>query len=261
MLDANKIIDVVLNEEREWIFQKAKMDSTVGITDVICIDPKMHLGDISDKKFKEKRMKAFSVYDCIYDDLSDLHLDAINKIQSQLEYLKCGISDGKNVRIWYNTGRSHEVCNFYWLIATIEKWKVGLSQIEYIELPQSLLINNYTTTGFIKLVSNSARMNIHEKEFYVNCWKELVKKNSPMRILIEGVVVSVSDNFYDPYIREVIDKMSGSFKAVQIIHELKGVIENYEWIDVRLYHMEKEGYIKTISPGDRSIKRVLIKCE
>ena len=272
-LENYAVIDVVLNDEIEWIFdEQLKLSSSI-FSKVICLDAKMHLGDISNGDFLQKRLEVFSLNDERYelyfgeDDASDnqswleYHSECIKDIEFRENYLKEELKKGNTIRIWYRPYISKEMCNLYWLLASLYASGVKESQIEFIVIPEMNFINGFIKEEFIKFVSCSFPAN---KAYLSSCkssWEHLKKENQPLRILREGVMLSMPIDFYDADILKIIDSLKETFRCVQVANPaLTKYFIDTEWLISRLSYFEKEGHIRTVSYGKCDMDRTFRKC-
>lgn len=268
------MIDVVLNDEIEWIFDEQIKFPNDTFSEIVCIDAKMHLGDISDGNFLQKRLDVFSLNDERYelyfgeDDASDnqswleYHSECIKDIEFRENYLKEELKKGNTIRIWYRPYISKEMCNLYWLLASLYALVVKESQIELVPIPHEYFLETFFLCGkYINLVSESL---VVSRDYLSSCkstWDRLKEKNQPLRMLREGVLLSVPIDFYDADILKIIDSLQETFRCVQVANPaLTKYFIDTEWLISRLSYFEKEGHIRTVSYGKCDMDRTFRKC-
>ena len=82
-------------------------------------------------------------------------------------------------------------------------------------------------------------------------WSRLRAENAPLRAVINGRLHSVSEDFYDAFIRAHIP--DGTFRVAQLIVEVLGRCQlgvGDWWIAKRIQTMENLGELITVSKGD-----------
>ena len=56
-------------------------------------------------------------------------------------------------------------------------------------------------------------------------WKELCKENAPMRLMVNGNLVSLPEDFLDSFIRNTIIKLPEKFTIARLVGDVMGVYE------------------------------------
>lgn len=70
-----------------------------------------------------------------------------------------------------------------------------------------------------KLIKSEHKLSIEEIEEYFNIWKRLIDLNTDFRVLEDGIVKSVSLDYYDDYILDTLKDL-GKVKICQLIGRL-----------------------------------------
>ena len=167
--------------------------------------------------------------------------------------------NGEAVRIWYSPAAPWSLCGFYevcWLLRSFD------CPVTALELPQWMPREDGTVqsclswgelvpgdwAAFLPLereIPKSVRRAIAME------WAELRKENAPLRAVVNGRLVSVGEDFYDPFIRAHIP--NGVFRVAQLIGEVLGRerLGIGDWcLAKRIKAMLDQGELITVSKGD-----------
>lgn len=137
---------------------------------------------------------------------------------------------GEPVRLWYSD-QPDELCGFYWLLARLD----GLEQcgpVSAVRLPRWDQRDNsvvtYTSWGEVPPGEWSRLLPLEQpvspilRRACANRWRELQEENAPLRAVLNGVLASVPEDFYDSFIRRELARMEEEFNESQLIGEVIG---------------------------------------
>ncbi len=56
-------------------------------------------------------------------------------------------------------------------------------------------------------------------------WKELRRENAPMRLMVSGNLVSLSEYFLDPFISNTVSTLPSTFTIARLVGDVMGIYE------------------------------------
>lgn len=195
-----------------------------------CLD--MDLGDISELMLGDKRRTSFMEINGGTD--YSYRQEWFNCVLKDIAKIEKMVKKGHEVRIWYSE-RASELCAFCWMLSLLDLWGIKNEKILYVKLPQSILFDDgqYEIFGgsgmfepelLAKLVFTQRYLTQSFKECHIRQWNKAQEENSDMRIVLNGQIVSVSEDFYDSIIISQIGKMDKTFKEITAIANSLGEI-------------------------------------
>lgn len=131
-----------------------------------------------------------------------------DKAIKSYEGFKERIQNNEDVRIWLDTTPT-AICGFLFAMELLSEVS---SKVSIIMLPKYEIIKGrvveHCSWGEIEPLDYYKYVKYEQelpKELVTTLalkWRELKKENAPLRAVINGKVVSVEENFYDPFIRQ-----------------------------------------------------------
>lgn len=202
-------------------------------------------------------------------------LEIINAAKKSLEMLYQRIKLGEAVRIWYSN-QPDEMCGLYWFISQLKLWKIDNIQIFAVKLPlweedgeniiQKSGWNEVTPKEWNRYLKLQKPISTALIRSYAFCWQILQNEDAPLRAVLNGKLVSVSDTLYDNFILNEIAAECDEFHEVNVIGRVLGKYQlgiGDAWVALRIEEMIVAGKIKVISaaPNNRpGYNRILKKC-
>ena len=100
----------------------------------------------------------------------------------------------------------------------------------------------------------------HEQKVFAARWDELKEEDAPLRVLINGCLVGVKEDFYDFLIRRELPE--GEIIQARLIGNLLlkyplGISDS--WYMNRIKHMIETGEIKVVKEADEIFRRSIRK--
>ncbi len=172
------------------------------------------IGDITkelDSRYRKclaGRMNIGYCHDDEYDE--DEYIDSSDQLDRYWSRLKPFLEEGKQLRIWYSDS-PEEICGFYHLCTYLKNYDQDFYAVRLPEVaeeegkPVKIYGWNQASKEVIKAAAESARL-LSKEEIRANAmeWEKLKKENAPLRAVINGKLVSVPEEFYDPWILRCI---------------------------------------------------------
>ena len=127
----------------------------------------------------------------------------------------------------------------------------GWGEVEPYHLGRMALLGKQLPTNYLRGLANR--------------WRELQQENSPLRAVINGKLVSVSETLYDTFILRELDEQDDEFKEGILVGQVLGKNQlgiGDGWIALRVEQFIKDGLlIPVITPAPNSpiYRRILKK--
>ncbi len=132
--------------------------------------------------------------------------ESLEDTQKVMDLLK----SGEDLRIW--TGNMpHLECGLAHLCYSARN---SSSKLYTVKCPDNKPIDKYGNTHWVNINPDYCRryeelikeLSVDERDRYCKIWQSLTKENSNLRILKDGKIISVPDDYFDAMIRAEIDK-------------------------------------------------------
>jgi len=177
----------------------------------------------------------------------------------KIEYVIQKAREGYKFRVW-TSDACFVRCGYYFFMdmlrdidVDIEEWYINMGTWSNLDYE---LYDTFEPT--IKRPSQK------EKEEYSNKWQHLKENETGLRVVLDGAVVNVSEDYYDDKIRSKMPKNDtiNTWKLCgRVLGELgeKGIYIHMEVILHRIYLMIKSGEFEVVEtiPGDRPLNEII----
>ena len=171
--------------------------------DVITLELYLDVGDLTDGVFSEKRKKAAaglfrdqwlgkrSFVDKRYWDAT---IDSLEQIRNRA-------TNGEHIRIWYGPD-ADSYSSFLWLVSELRECNPNISSVAFSDLAYELEPHcyNWARTNFddLSLFVQSEHMVTPRQQINISMrWKEICTSTLPLRIILNGHIVPVHEDYYD----------------------------------------------------------------
>lgn len=239
------------------------------IEDVICLGFLLDIGDINegvDSLYRKKLIyslyaqEPWGKHEAMDEELRKLG----NLYCEELNRLKSYLSTGEPVRVWYSDS-PYSLCGFYHLCSILKNYnnKVFVVKLpEYIYSKNCIVSYNHwgevSPNGFEEFLSYQRELSSLEIQVNAEVWNELKEDNSPLRALINGRILGVSEDFYDFLLWKRITRKPE--KQARVIGEILGFyrvgISDW-WFAKRIDYYIQKGKIKVIEDSENKYARVI----
>ena len=224
----------------------------------------LDIGDISDMDTNMNARKK--VINSLYSDFSGTSDEIWKTNQHALSRIKEARTTLEPIRMWICTSDPVEMCSMYFVCSLMVDALTPLSVVcipKQIERDNSIIC--YRSTGEVAAEELGAFIDYEEsiskgkRSTYAHIWSDLASENAALRAIINGIVVSVPENFYDFAIRANIP--DGEFKIAQLIgktlNQIPGVGDR--WLFLRIQNMIQSGELIEVSAekGDHLYSGIL----
>jgi len=218
--------------------------------DVFPLTLALDIGELSDNIGDR-----LSVLQMLYGRYDGVAEEMANSNGRTLSRLTEAANTHESVRVWAGSYDPAELCGLYFICDLLRCTEVPLSVVFTPVIQESgNAITQYRSTGeippeeFGDLAANEKQISIFCKGFYADLWNDLVRENAPLRTVINGKVMSVSEDFYDFLL--IANMPESEFVAARVLgkalNQIPGVSD--AWLYLRLQKMVKSGLLKKVAP-------------
>lgn len=194
--------------------------------DVVYIGFNLDMGEIDGEIDGAKRQKIFNDLWCRFNFTYPEQQEFFKTQRDDLEKLLSFARSGKSIRIW-KSNSPYSACGFYYVCYLLKD--IDCSNLSVITLPEYLPdftgknihhvswgeVHAGKLYKFLPLEKTIFKI---EKQAYSTHWEVLMNENAPIRAIINGRLLSVVEDFYDPIIIKNIP--SGEFVLARLIGEI-----------------------------------------
>ena len=255
-------------KEKEGIYaeylakEREKWEKTVPLggkkSDIYGFDFTLDIGGIGDD-FVEERNRVLHRFGYMEPDKAERHIK--NSLE-RLEAFCQRVRDGEGIRIWFGQGPG-DMCGMLWLCYEMVRRGLPLDKVNFAELPEEKLsASELRDEEWSQHAALQALMEPKEIQFRASQWEALREANAPLRVVLNGCVLSATEEFYDDVIWQEIEKMGGEFRQPKLVGKLLdlGIGVRDSWISYRLDRFVEHGMLELVAvdhecPWIRILKR------
>jgi len=216
-------------EQKKW--EKAVPLGGNGM-DIFCFDLLLHIGGIG-AEFVEERKRVLHRFG--YAETCEAEGRVVEALD-RLETFCQRVQDGEAVRIWYGR-KPEDMCGMIWLCHEMCRHGLPIDKINFVELPKEKLSSGEVSEEeWCQYAALQTLMAPEEIQVCASQWEALREANAPLRVVVNGCVLSATEDFYDELIWQEIEKMDAEFhqhKLVVKLLEAKAGIHD-AWVTCRL---------------------------
>lgn len=236
--------------------------------DICGFSLKLSIGDISEEQPGIKRMQALERLYGIYpnDEGYQRAQEILKSTNENLKKVKERTKAGESLRIWYSN-QPDEMCGFYWFMYLLNQWKVSDGQVFIVKLPEWEVYEkgtivrktNWGETAPEEWHRYTELQKTVPPVFIQGCasyWRGLQGENAPLRAVLNGQLVSVSEKLYDDFILREIAAESEEFQEAIIIGRVLGKYQlgiSDSWVAFRIEEMIRAGNLTVVSVADEDM--------
>lgn len=223
----------------------------------------LSIGKIEEEEIGEQRKEALEwLFGSFYEGPECVSRFLENG-KKNLQRIEERAGKGEAVRIWYSDNPD-ELCGLYWfmhwfsikmrekLTGEIEVYLVKLP--EWMEREDGAIVRQQSwgevsEAEWYRYLSQQKKASPNLIRMYAHNWEELKQDNAVVRACINGRLLSVSEDFYDCFIRNEIELSEAEFMEQRVIGKILG---NYQlgisdsWFHTRIEKMIQEGVLVVV---------------
>ncbi len=228
----------------------------------------LSIGDISENRLGIKRKQVlehlFSVYP--NDQEHQVAKEIVNRAIEDLKTVRERAAMGETFRVWYSN-QPDDMCGLYWFMSQLNQWNVNDGQVVIVKLPECEFDGNGN------VVQKNSWAEVAPEEWYqyfafqktvpsvfIQCcashWQVLQAENTPLRAVLNGQLVSMSEKLYDDFIRCEIEAEDEKFHEAMIVGRVLGKYQLGicdSWVALRIEEMIKDRKLETVTWGDKDM--------
>lgn len=240
-------------KEKDRLAWEAAVPLGGNASDVFCFAQGLSIGDISEDCPGEKRKQLYSMLYSMYpqEHVTEIMNQALDRCKINLNLIYKRSAEQEPMRIWYSD-QPDELCGMYWLMWQIGKWDV-YGPIYVVKLPcweegDKGEIIQKSGWGELSAEEWSRYVPLQRKikqNFIMSCadqWETLQKENAPLRVMLNGRLVSMPEDIYDSFIEREISLEEDVFSEASLIGKLLGKYRlgvSDAWFSLRIEEMIK----------------------
>jgi hypothetical protein len=178
--------------------------------------------------------------------------------RKELDKLMSFAEEGKPIRIWASNA-PYSICGLLYVCFLLRDSKCNASVVslpEYRQTSEHEMIQ-YTHWGevpagkFYSFLPGEKELSHLEKQARGHDWEKLMQENSPLRVHLNGKLVSANEDFYDFFISKNLPEKD--FMMARFIGNLLGEYRlgiSDSWYAYRLEHMIEEKRLMMVEDKD-----------
>lgn len=183
------------------------------------------------------------------------------------EYLCKAIAKKEPLRIWYSEN-PRELCGLYYLCSLLKDYSADIYAVrvpERIKYKKERKYQLVYSTGQLdsdnagRIVESAVKLTTGEIKMYAEEWESLKQENAPLRTVIAGKIVSVSEFFYDTTIWRYIPTEPKAEERVfrEALSAMPYIQQG--WLTLRIQKMIDNGHIEVVKDNKNPAKRLIRK--
>lgn len=238
---------------------------------VISISFNLDIGSISGNVTEDIRKSfLFDMHKSPYDndepeleELEEYWNSCIKDLQKLIDCAK----NGEDIRIWYSDA-PYATCGLHFVMSQIYKYDCKITAIKLPSFKENKdgSIDEYSCWGeiapgkFYDFLPLETEIPPNMRKVMAQNWNKLQEENATLRAVVNGKLISVSEDFYDYFIRSAIP--NDEFILSRMIGEVLGKYQLgiFDWcIYQRIEKMIQNGEIEVIKAGDAEYHKILKK--
>jgi len=263
------MVEILFGESEAGAMKIAlRREKSLG-SDVICLPLMLDIGDISQPVLSKYRRDL--LYKMLYreqwgaDDEMKTELKTLgDRYSKELERLRDCIKNGESLRIWYSDA-PYSICGLLWLCGKLRRYK---GEVYTVKLPRLIVKSDTAVTHsdwgevepreFAELLPLQRKLSNIEITANAVRWDALKRENAQLRVVVNGSVMGVYDNFYDFLIWKYLKKEP--VREAELIGRILG--ENRLgvgdwWFAARIDRYIETRHIEIVENSDKKYKRII----
>ncbi|SCP99502.1 DUF3658 domain-containing protein [Anaerobium acetethylicum] len=231
-------------------------------TDIYGFNLVLSVGDISESQPGTRRKQTLEHLYSVYpnDEGRQAAEEILKRANEDLKAIRQRAASGEAVRIWYSS-QPDEMCGLYWFMEQLNQWGVHEGQVVIIKLPEweaDEKGNIVWKNGWSEVPAEGWHRYLALQKpalpsFIQSCashWQALQAENAPLRAVLNGHLVSMSEKIYDDFILREIAVEGEQFQEAKIIGRVLGKYQlgiGDSWIAFRIEEMIYEGKLEAVT--------------
>lgn len=264
------MIEVFFSETGKYNRDTWKINSN---KNTIFIGPHLDIGDISGNASEPKRYQSLNRI-LNNKELSQNELEKLSNSQnSEITKLIDAAKKRKVIRIW-KSNTPFSTCGFAFVCNQLEsiQCEISVVPLDSFQIKQENNFISYTHWGEVDpteyhyFLAKKIKLSETDKRYQAKLWRNLKAENSLLRAVVNGKLISVPENFYDPLLLKILLKnfSNKEFVVSKLIASVLGEYPNGVsdgWYLYRINQLIEENKLivtssekHAVSPYQRTMK-------
>lgn len=162
------------------------------------------------------------------------------------------------LRFWVSHNPA-ELCGLCWLLDALRPVGWETLQMQVVWLSPTAPVSALTGPGgsgsvqphqWGRLAQLTQPLSAQEAQTLADHWLRLKQENAPLRAVLNGMLVSAPETFYDPYLQQVLDEQEDTFSEATLIGLTLGRFPlgfGDAWLDLRVEQWIADGKLEAIT--------------
>jgi hypothetical protein len=257
--------DTIFGNLKHAKYIASKKGLSVDLDDnLLLINLQLSQGDISDNGIGHVRLDflkhSWSGYLFGEDDLG-LGDDQFKLSMKSVERIKEAISNGDEFRIWYSE-ENDEYCALCWLLSLFDELNAK-NKILVIKFPSETELSDgkymrccgtgcFNPDELLEYVMKQKSMSESFKTFHIEQWRRAQKENMSLRVVLNGNIISASEDFYDSAIMVESNKLGEIINETQLVGMcVAKLCLSDDFVGKRIEYMINRGIFQVVNQPEK----------
>ncbi len=200
------------------------------------------LGEGPIRAFDESRWRFFDTY-IPHMCVRDKDKDYLANVQRLCDHAAKGLP----IRIWRTLKNADTVCVFAYLCDVLKEYDCP---IEVVDHPDMMLESwGFVNDGFENYLSYAKSLEKDEMERYAALWHRLQSDNTLLRVMENGIVRSVDEDYWDDCLERVLPTPESGVQRVDAVADYATDLQEpyyHFWFRYRLQRYIEQGIIEYV---------------
>jgi hypothetical protein len=218
----------------------------------------LSVGNISEMKLGSERQKVLEQLHSIFpnDNIHQVAQEMLKRAKTNIKSVHDRAVAGEDIRIWYSN-QPDEFCGVYWFMAQLIQIKDYCGNVYLVKLPEwdseekvKVSWGEVAPGEWCQYLRFQVLASPTVCKNFASHWLTLQKENASLRAMLNGQLVSVSENIYDRYIINEITNEVDKFQEAVVIGRVLGKyqlgISDY-WVALRIEEMIRDGKLEVVT--------------
>ena len=218
--------------------------------DILCLGYLLDLGSLNCDLYGDVRKKSLSDLICGNRDIGQLWDigQRFSGYRNEAERIIAAALSGESIRIW-NCEMAFSICGVYLLCDMLREIECDISIVDFPKEKRDVTSSfGYSHWGILKpgeyytYLSEAKEITKMEKQRNSDIWRSLKKENSLLRVYSDGKIRSVTPDYYDKLILNILPTQNFTLKrAIGEVMKRMPVYINLGLVEKRIFHMIENG--------------------
>lgn len=197
---------------------KSQLGNSIKSDGILTLNFMFNYGHLSGNVFERQARIQANVSKAFYaeiteEELNSFYEEELDEIQFGLSELDERLKSGEDIRLWTDDS-AKERCGLYWLCDYVKDYPNKVYVVRCPGYDLDLCGEHFTENRSWASFSNLPYMASFAEsaielprgviQLYSKLWVQMVKEDQPLRVVIDGKVVSTSEDFFDNALLEFI---------------------------------------------------------